>query len=103
MIECVLLPDASYGLPAEARDHGILATHLEGANADIELNNDVVINWRDVEREVRNDRLVLRAPGSLSEFQQTALDAITGAIVNNVAGLKVHPDGWQDVEETTGP
>lgn len=97
-VEVVLLPDGAASLPVEAMDHGVLADHLAANNADIEGNNSVVIDWREVERRVEGDRLVLRAPGTLSEYQQTALDAMTNAIVNNVSGVKVHPDGWQEVE-----
>lgn len=99
MIEVVIYPDGAAELPAEARDHGILASHLSAANADIEGNNSVVIDWREVEREVHRERMVLRAPGAMSDYQQAALDAITGAVVNNVNGLKQHPDGWTEVQQ----
>lgn len=97
MIECRLIPDGLTELPAEAREQGILASHLESANADIEGNNSVVAAWRDVEREIQREYIALRLPGTLDEYQSAALDATTGAIVNNVAGVKVHPDGWNEV------
>jgi hypothetical protein len=96
MIEIALLPDGARKLPAEARDQSVLASHLKAANADVEGNNSVVIDWRAVERVVTTERLYLRVPGTMDEYNSTALNAMTGAIVNNITGLKAHPDGWQE-------
>lgn len=98
MIEIEILPDGRSELPVEARDHGVLATHLEAGNPDVEPNNSVVIDWREVERNVSRRRIVLRAPGTLDEYNSTAIDAISNAILNNVDGVKAHPDGWREVE-----
>lgn len=103
MIQIEIIPDGAASLPTEARDHGILATHLENNNADIKGNNSVVIDWRGVERVVQQDRMYLRAQGTLADYQQMALDAMTNAIVNNINGVKAHPDGWQEVDEQQNP
>ena len=97
-VEIELLPDGSDSLPVEARDHGVLWSHLQ--NASISADS-VMDSARDVEREVRHDRIVLRVEGSLADHSSSTLDGLVTALTNNISGLKQHPDGWNEVEEDT--
>ena len=102
-VEITLIPDGSGVVPAEARDHDILAAHLEGAGIPDVLDTPLS-GWRDVERTVYGDRsrTELRTGGeddSLAGFPDAALDTITNAVVSNINGLKAHPDGWHNVEQ----
>lgn len=96
MIECELIPDGMAELPAEARDHGILWSHLSGASVS---SASPETGPGDVVREVRQDRLILRLDGALADHSSTTLDNMANAIVNNISGVKKHPDGWQDVND----
>jgi hypothetical protein len=101
-VKIVLIPDGIAQVPTEARDHSVLAGHLEQAGIP-DVPGTALSGWRDVERVVHGDgsRIELRVrgeDGSLTDFPDTALDAIENAIVSNVDGLKAHPDGWRDVE-----
>ena len=97
-----LLPEGAAEVPAESRDHGILATYLEGA-AIPNVPDTALSGWRDVERVVSGDgsRVELRVGGegdSVADFPDAALDTISTAITTNISGLKPHPDGWHNVE-----
>ena len=97
-----VIPDGTAEVPTEARDHGILATHLEAAPIP-DVPDTALSGWRDVERVVYGSgrRIELRVGGegeTLADFPDTALDAIRDAIVSNINGLKAHPDGWHNVE-----
>jgi len=101
-VEITLIPDGSGVVPAEARDHDILAAHLEGAGIP-DVSGTSLSGWRDVERVVYGDgrRIELRVgseDSSVADFPDAALDTIKGAIVVNTDGLRAHPDGWHDVE-----
>jgi len=102
MIECEILPDGLNELPTEARDDSVLASYLSDANSTIEANNSIGADWRDVERIVPGDQLTLRVPGSSSDYENTALNAITDAVVGNISGVKKHPDGWTEQTQTSG-
>ena len=97
-----LIPDGSAQIPVEARDHTILATHLESAGIP-DVPDTSLSGWRDVERVVYGSgrRVELRIGGeedSLADFPDAALGTIRDAIVVNIDGLRGHPDGWRDVE-----
>lgn len=98
MIELILIPDGMSNLPAEAKDHGILATNLsENASPS---SSSPIASWREAERVVEpaKNQVRVRLPGTLSDESSTTLDAFENAIVGNINGLKAHPDGWQEVE-----
>ena len=98
MIELKLIPDAGTEVPVGATDHGHLASLLQDNASPSE--NSPISSWHDVDRVVPgHDRYIkLRLPSSLDDESQTTRDAVTDAIVNNINGLKAHPDGWQDVQ-----
>lgn len=102
-VAIALIPDGSAGVPVEAREHAILATHLEGAGIP-DVPDTTLSGWRDVERVIYGDgnRVELRIGGeddSLADFSDAALDTISGGITTNINGLKSHPNGWHDVEQ----
>jgi hypothetical protein len=98
MIEIKLIPDGNTEVPPEAADHGLLESFLN-SNAN-PSENSPMSDWHDVERVVPGHRryIILRLPGTLEDESQTTRDAVTGAIVNQINGIKEHPDGWQDVD-----
>lgn len=96
MIEIRLLPDGLTDLPVEARDHGVLAAHLEGNGPP--NTTPASRGWRSIEREIEPTGVVLRLPGTLDDYQTATLDGIEKAITGNVNGLKAHADGWTVVE-----
>jgi hypothetical protein len=102
MIELKLIPDGAAEVPAEAKDHGILASNLEGASNIPDNANAAINGWRDIERVVpgNGEYIVLRVPGTVSDYPGNTLDGIQSAIVNNINGLKEHPDGWEVVEQS---
>ena len=101
-VSITLIPDGSGLVPAEARDHGILAAHLEQAGVP-DVSGTQLSGWRDVERIVYGDgsRIELRVGGeddSLADFPDAALDTISAAFTTNINDLKAHPAGWHTVE-----
>lgn len=100
MIEITLIPDGGSEVPVEATDHGLLSTLLEENASPSE--NSPMSSWQDVERVVPGHRryIKLRLPGTLEDESDSTKDAVVNAIVNNVSGLKAHPDGWQEVEQS---
>lgn len=101
MIELKLIPDGMAQVPAEAKDDPILAGHLKAASNIPDDANAPISGWRDVERVVpgSGEYIALRVPGAVSDYPGSSLDGIKNAIVNNISGLKAHPDGWQVVEQ----
>jgi hypothetical protein len=102
-VAITLIPDGQGTLPQEARDHDRLAGLLEAANNIPDQSNSPLSHWRDVERVVHGDgsRIELRVGDgdtTLSDFPGNSLDAIGSAIINNISGVKAHPNGWHNVE-----
>lgn len=102
MIELKLIPDGASEVPAEARDHGILATHLENngsPSSDTANATGTANTWKDIERIVPGHReyIAIRVPGEVADYSGNSLDGFKNAIVNNISGLKAHPDGWTHV------
>jgi hypothetical protein len=99
MIEIKLIPDGAAEIPEEASDHGILASLLEN-NAN-PSSNSAMASWREIERVVPGHRgyIKLQLPGTLEDESSSTRDGVTTAIVNNISGLKEHPDGWVEIEE----
>jgi len=94
-IQVRIVPDGAATLPPLAREHGTLASKLSEASP-----GGSAPDWRDVEREISGDgrSVTLRVRDvSLSDYDQSALDAISGA-VSDISGVQQHPDGWQEVE-----
>jgi len=105
MIEMKLLPDGAGSVPAEARDDSILATHLQN-DGDPELlsvddTENIASSWRDVTRIIpgHGDFILIRVPGQQADYSQTTLDGFRDAIIDNITGLKTHPDGWTQVRQ----
>lgn len=99
MIELKIIPDGASNVPVEARDHGILASHLE-ANVDIPSQaNAPITDWRGVRRVVdgSGDQIRLRLPGEPTDYPDGVLSAVASAVTANINGVKEHPDGWQYV------
>jgi len=96
-IRIKLIPDGIGSLPAEARDHSILASHLESADPP---DHTPAPSWGDIERVLVGDELYLQIEGAtLDDYASGALDAYATA-VTNISGLKKHPDGWEAVDES---
>ena len=96
MIEIKMLPDGVAKIPAEAQDHGILASKLKGADPP---DQSPAPSWDDIEREVAGtgDQLVLRITGAaLDDYADGALDEFATAVAS-INGLKKHSDGWTEV------
>ena len=102
MIELTLIPDGSPGVPVEATDHAILASHLEESATVLDDPLDPLDGWRDISRVVpgSGEYIALRAPGQPGDYSQTTLDGIRDAVVDNINGLKAHPDGWTAVDDS---
>lgn len=94
MIDIKLIPDGASEVPLEATDHGILASLLDD-NAS-PSSNSAMASWRDIETVVPGHRryIKLRLPGTLEDESSSTRDDVTTAIINNISGLKEHPDGW---------
>lgn len=101
MIEIKLIPDGLGQAPFEARDHTILAGHLQEASDVLSDLSGPIDGWRDVTRVVpgHGNYIALRVPGEQADYSQTTLDEFRDAIIDNINGLKAHPDGWTEVEE----
>lgn len=58
-------------------------------------------SWRDLERVIPWHRryIKLRIPGTLENKSSSTRDGLTTAIVDNISGLKEHPDGWVKIED----
>lgn len=99
MIELKLIPDGLTNVPAEAKDHGTLASHLE--NNASPSGTSPVASWREAERIVpgHGEYIKIRLPGSLADESGNTLDAFENAIVGNINGLKAHPEGWVEVDD----
>lgn len=100
-VAITLIPDGLERIPVEARDHSVLAGLLEAANNIPDQSNSPLSHWSDVEKVVygSGERIELRVGGedtTVDDFQGNTLDAIGGAIIGNISGLKAHPDGWHD-------
>lgn len=93
-VEVVLVPSSGDRPPAQARDHGVLASLLE-SNAS-PSSNSPMDSWRDAVRVVEADRIRIRLPGTLDDHSGSTLDAFETAITNNL-DVEAHPDGWQEV------
>lgn len=104
MIQIKLIPDGGTEIPVEARDDEIMASHLQSASPS---SGSPVDTWRDVKRVVpgSNEYILLRVgdeQATLSDYSSSTLDAFANAVVNNIAGLKKHPDGWKQVDLNEG-
>ena len=102
MIRLRFIPDGNDRVPQEATDHGLLATHLKNDGdpvLSVDNNENTASSWRDVRRIIPGHRkfISITVPGNLADYSQTTLDAFQNAIVDNVNGLKAHPDGWTEV------
>lgn len=96
-IQVRLISDGASKIPAEAKDHGILASRLESADPP---DHSPAPSWRDIQRVVpgTQDHVVLRIEGAaLDDYASGALDGFATAVAN-INGLKKHPDGWTEVE-----
>jgi len=108
MIELQFIPDGAGKVPVEARNHSILATHLQ-TDADpvlaTEDGDDAASSWREITRVIPGNghSIVIRAPGQPGDYSQTTLDGLRTAIVGNINGLKAHPDGWRATEDPEQP
>lgn len=99
MIEITLIPDGSAKIPAEARDHSVLASMLEAADPPDQSDAP---SWRNIERVISgsNESVVLRIrDATLNDYADSTLDAYATA-VGSINGLKKHPDGWTEVEQS---
>lgn len=96
MIEIEIIPDAAAELPVEARDHSVLWNHLQSASLS---SGSPIADTREIERVVTRERIALRMSGSLADHSSTTLGNVASAITANVAGVKEHPDGWQEVTQ----
>lgn len=90
-IQTTFIPDGLSKLPVGAIYGTEMAAHLE---------NSGYSEWRSVERIIYGSRtkIELRLDGNLSDYQQSDLDTVSGAIVGNINGLKEHPEGWHEVQ-----
>jgi len=100
-VQIRLIPDGSARIPAEAKDHKILKTHLESAGDIPAVEGDPIEGWEDIERVVpgSGESVKLRGPNAVSDYDQATLNAIRDAVITNIDGLKAHPGGWQDIPE----
>lgn len=91
MIRIKLIPDGLSKLPGEATDDSIISAHLK----------DKSEMWRDVKRETPSSKehLILFINGSLDDYSEENLQDIADSLVENISGLKTHPDGWVEIEE----
>jgi hypothetical protein len=100
MIQLKLCPDAGKNLPAEARNHAILADDLSEVNDKLPDDPSAPIDsWRDVERVVpgHGQHIELRLPGSLSDYPSDTQTIVRDAVLNSISDLRPHPDGWTEV------
>lgn len=97
MIQLEIIPDGAIELPVEAADDSAVGTHLENAGPP---DSSPAPAWRDIKRVRAGDgrKLYLQVDGTLDDYNTNALDAFANAIVNNISGVKKHPDGWQEVD-----
>ena len=105
MIELKLLPDGAAKVPQEARDDSILATYLENdaeAVISADISENAASSWREIARVIpgHGKYIALRVPGEQVDYSQTTLDGFRDAIVDNIGGLKTHPNGWEAVERS---
>ena len=100
MIELQLIPDGRSEVPAEAKDHGILAGYLKRASNIPDEANAPISGWKDVQRVVPGNGgyIAVRVPGEVTDYPGNSLSGIANAIAGNISGLKEHPDGWQYVD-----
>ena len=99
-VEIVLIPDGNLQIPQELVDDGIVATYL----SDVTVPDGVPIDsWRAIERETpaHHRWMVLRVRGiMLSDVPDTLLTAVHEALTTQIAGVRPHPDGWKEYDET---
>jgi len=108
MIELQFIPDGAAEVPVEAREHNILATHLQNDGDPVlstEDGDDVASSWREITRVIpgHGRYIAIRIPGQPGEYSQTTLDGLRTAVVGNITGLKAHPDGWEAIEDPEEP
>ena len=99
-VETVLIPDGGSQIPQELADDGIVATHLSGLQVP---DGAPIDSWRAIERETPGDKsqMVLRVRGiMLSDVPDSLLTQAHEALTTEVSGVKPHPDGWQEYDET---
>jgi len=104
MIELKLIPDGATEVPAEATDDGILATYLQnnaGPLPDTGGTVETASSWRDIERSIPAHRefVAVRVPGEAAAYSEQSLNGIRNALVDNITGLKAHPNGWEAVDD----
>lgn len=98
-VELKLVPDGSESLPVEARDESVVSSHLESAVSVSSASS--ITSWREVRRIVPGNyaHMTLVLDGSKSDYSNETLSSVKNALLNNISGIKAHPDGWHDVTE----
>lgn len=94
MMQAKLIPDGMERLPAEARDDGIIAAHLENAG-----DGEGGPPWDEVRRVKAPDHILLQVDAGPDDHPGAALDALVQAVASNINGVKAHPAGWTEVDE----
>lgn len=101
-VEIKLIPDGMTQIPAELADDGIVKTYLQDMSVPEKAPID---SWEQIERRVPGGKneYILRVRGvSLSDVPDAMLTQTQQSITDNVAGVKAHPDGWHNVDESAG-
>lgn len=99
-VEIALIPDDNAQIPQELVDDGIVATYLSGVSVPDQAPID---SWHAIERETPSHHrlMVLRVHGiMLSDVPDTLLTQCHEALTNQISGVKPHPDGWVEYDES---
>lgn len=100
MIQVQIIPDGSPQVPPELTDDSVVSSYLRSADIPA-VSGTEFDGWRDIARinYGTRERVAIQIPGTLEDYSSSQLDRITSPIVNNVNGVKVHPDGWEEIDE----
>lgn len=99
-VEITLLPDGQSSIPAELADAGLVSLYL--SDVDVPANAPIE-SWRQIERELPSDKstMTLRVHGiMLSDVPDTLLTQAHEALTKQVSGVKPHPSGWVEYDES---
>jgi len=93
MISIRFIPDGTTQLPTEAQDFEYIEKRLSSVGIPDDVDEEID-GWRDIEQVVPwNGRYIeLRVPAD--ELPDPVLGSIVDSM-NQVDGIKVHPNGWQ--------
>ena len=100
MIRLRLVPDGIARLPLEAREDPPVITRLKDNADNVPTRTTSPLSgWEAVRRvRVSDEELRLELPGTLDEYLTAELEGFASAMAGSLDGVKVHSEGWTEVE-----